>query len=148
MQPKPTHFVLNIGFWPFSDAFASQMPLVVRALRSVAMHVVWRETSQPSAGNFRPKLTFDAWTSKQHPIQRIDVQQIVQHFLVTPDDPSRREKNRRRDDIISSTTKRGCRSRSTFQPAVEPTASVNTGRAPVPLLFHSTNSRNAAQQTY
>lgn len=75
MQPTPTHFVVNVGLWAFSDAFAhEQMPLVVRAFRRVAKHVVWRETSQPSGRSLVPgeTLTFQRWKAKQHVRQRID----------------------------------------------------------------------------
>lgn len=88
MQPKPTHFVMNIGIWRFSNAFASQgMPSVVRALRRVAKHVVWRETSQPSPHAFTPMLTFQTWKAKQHRIQRIDAL-MYRRLCKKPSSPS------------------------------------------------------------
>jgi hypothetical protein len=74
MLPRPTHFVLNIGTWAYSDAFAQSMPQVVKALRHTGSHVVWRETSQPSMRSITPDetLTFENWASRRHRHQRID----------------------------------------------------------------------------
>jgi hypothetical protein len=74
MLPRPTHFVLNIGAWAYTDEFAQKMPEVVKALRHSGSHVVWRETSQPSVRSITPDetLTFENWASRRHRHQRID----------------------------------------------------------------------------
>jgi hypothetical protein len=74
MVPRPTHFILNMGIWDFREVL-KDLPLAVQALRGVADHVVWRETSQPSpkSGSINTKHQRQRWLRRTHHNQKADV---------------------------------------------------------------------------